>query len=248
MTTGLSYNGTVAGTNSYVEQLANLAVVKLNLSDPADPFTILIPQAITYAENRIYRDLDFLSTVTRSSAYQLTAGNRNMTIPASAFVTIQELNVVTPANITNPDLGTRNPLLPTTKEYLNNVYGALGVTDVPQYFAMIDQSNVVVGPWPNNSYTVEVTGTVRPASLSATNTTTFISLYLPDVFLMASMIFVSGYQRNFGRQADDPAMAQSYESQYKTLLTGAMIEEARKKFQASAWSSMSPPVAASPTR
>jgi len=84
--------------------------------------------------------------------------------------------------------------------------------------------------------------------LSSTNTTTFISLYLPDLFLMASMIFVSGFQHNFGRQSDDPAMAQSYEGQYKTLLTGAMIEEARKKFQASAWSSMSPPVAASPTR
>lgn len=248
MTTGLSYNGTVAGTNSYVEQLANLAVVKLNLADPADPFTILIPQAITYAENRIYRDLDFLSTVTRSSSYQFTAGNRNLTIPASDFVTIQELNVITPANITNPELGTRNPLLPTTKEFLNNVYNALGITAVPEYFAMIDQNNVIVGPWPNNSYTVEVTGTVRPNSLSATNTTTFISLYLPDLFLMASMIFVSGFQRNFGRQSDDPAMAQSYEGQYKTLLTGAMIEEARKKFQASAWSSMSPSVAASPTR
>lgn len=248
MTTGLSYNGSVAGTNSYVEQLANLAVVKLNLADPTDPFTILIPQAITYAENRIYRDLDFLSTVTRSSSYQFTAGNRNLTIPASDFVTIQELNVITPATITNPEQGTRNPLLPTTKEFLNNVYNYLSVTSVPQYFAMIDQNNVIVGPWPNNTYTVEVTGTIRPDSLSATNPTTFISLYLPDVFLMASMIFVSGYQRNFGRQADDPAMAQSYESQYKTLLAGATIEEARKKFQASAWSSMSLPVAATPAR
>ena len=244
MTTGLSYNGSVAGTNSYIQQIANLAVV----SDTDANFLILLPQMISYAENRIYRDLDFLSTVTRSSSYQFTAGNRNLTIPAADFMTIQELNVITPATITNPDQGTRNPLLPTTKEYLNNVYNALGVTAVPQYFAMIDQNNVIVGPWPDNTYTVEVTGTVRPDSLSATNTTTFISLYLPDLFLMASMIFVSGYQRNFGRQADDPAMAQSYESQYKTLLTGAMIEEARKKFQASAWSSMSPPVAASPTR
>lgn len=131
---------------------------------------------------------------------------------------------------------------------INNVYNYLATAGVPQYFAMIDQSNVIVGPWPNNNYTVEVTGTVRPASLSASNPTTFISLYLPDLMLMASMIFISGFQRNFGRQSDDPAMAQSYESQYKALMTGAMIEEARKKFQASAWSSMSPPVAASPTR
>lgn len=244
MTTGLSYNGSVAGTNSYIQQIANLAVV----SDTDANFLILLPQMISYAENRMYRDLDFLSTVTRSSSYQFTAGNRNLTIPAADFMTIQELNVITPATITNPEQGTRNPLLPTTKEFLNNVYSTLGVTAVPEYFAMINQNNVIVGPWPDNTYTVEVTGTVRPASLSSTNQTTFISLYLPDVFLMASMIFVSGYQRNFGRQSDDPAMAQSYEGQYKALLTGAMIEEARKKFQASAWSSMSPPVAATPTR
>lgn len=248
MTTGLSYDGSVAGTASYIAELANLAVVQPNYSDPTDPFVVNLPSAITYAENRIYRELDLLSTVTRSSAYTLTGGNRNLTIPAADFVTIQELNVITPATITDPDQGTRNPLAPASKEMINNVYNYLATAGVPQYFAMIDQSNVIVGPWPNNNYTVEVTGTVRPASLSASNPTTFISLYLPDLMLMASMIFISGFQRNFGRQSDDPAMAQSYESQYKALMTGAMIEEARKKFQASAWSSMSPPVAASPTR
>jgi len=248
VTTGLSYNGTVAGTNSYVEQLANLAVVKLNLADPTDPFTILIPQAITYAENRIYRDLDFLSTVSVNSNYSVSVANRNINVPASAFVTIQEVNLILPANTTIPDNGTRQPLLPTTKEYLNNVYPSPAGLAPPSYFAMIDQNKMIVGPWPDNTYTVEIVGTIRPDSLSSTNTTTFISLYLPDLLLMASMIFVSGYQRNFGRQSDDPAMAQSYESQYKTLMTGATMEEMRKKFQSSAWSSMSLPVVATPTR
>ena len=138
--------------------------------------------------------------------------------------------------------------MPTTKEYINNVYNYFADASVPQYFAMIDQSNMIVGPWANNNYTVEIVGTIRPASLSSTNKTTFLSLYFPELLLMASMIFVSGYQRNFGRQSDDPAMAQSYEGQYKAILAGAVIEEARKKFQASAWSSMSLPVAATPTR
>jgi hypothetical protein len=84
--------------------------------------------------------------------------------------------------------------------------------------------------------------------LSATNTTTFISNYLPDVFIMASMIYVSGYQRNFGRANDDPQMAVSYESQYQALLKSALVEEARKKFDASGWSSQSPSPVATPTR
>jgi hypothetical protein len=65
---------------------------------------------------------------------------------------------------------------------------------------------------------------------------------------MASMIYISAYQRNFGRQSDDPQMAQSYESQYGMLLKSAMVEEARKKYEGAAWSSQAPAPVASPTR
>jgi hypothetical protein len=43
-------------------------------------------------------------------------------------------------------------------------------------------------------------------------------------------------------------MAVTYESQYQALLKGAITEEFRKKFEASGWSSMSPPIVATPTR
>ena len=91
----------------------------------------------------------------------------------------------------------------------------------------------------------EVVGTVRPDSLSSTNQTTFISLYLPDLFLAASMVFVSGYQRDFAlgaSQPNDPGMPINYESQYQTLLKSAGVEEARKKFEAAGWTSMSPEI------
>ena len=237
MTTGLTYS-------TYKTQIATLAVV----SETDANFLIVLPQAITYAENRIYRDLDFLSTVTSSTAYSVAAGNRSLTVPASAFVTIQEINVILPAGSSNLQTGIRSPLIPVTKEYLNFVYPSLTGASSPEYFAMIDQNNMIVGPWPDNNYTVEIVGTVRPDSLSVSNPETFISLYLPDLMIMASMVYVSGYQRNFGRQADDPAMAQSYESQYQALLGPAVVEEARKKFQSGAWSSMSPAPVATPTR
>ena len=57
MTTGLTYT-------TYKTQIATLAVVAEN--DPN--FVAILPQMITYAENRMYRDLDFLSTVTSSTA------------------------------------------------------------------------------------------------------------------------------------------------------------------------------------
>jgi len=43
-------------------------------------------------------------------------------------------------------------------------------------------------------------------------------------------------------------MAMSYETQYQLLLKSAVVEEARKKFDAAAWSSQSPATTASPTR
>lgn len=244
MTTGLSYDGSVAGTNSYIEQIATLAVV-----DAADPnYLIILPQMITYAENRMCRDLDFLSTVTANTNYATVSGIPTVAIAVADFVTLQQVNVITPAGTAVPNNGTRNTLLPATKEFLNLVYPSGSSSALPQYFGMIDQSKITLGPWPDDAYTLELIGTYRPESLSATNKTTFISLYLPDLFIMASMIYVSGYQRNFGRANDEPQMAVTYESQYKGLLQSATVEEARKKFQSSAWTSMSPAVAASPTR
>lgn len=244
MTTGLSYDGSVAGTNSYVQQIATLAVV-----EPNDPnFLIILPQTISYAENRLCRDLDFLSTVTTNINYATTSGVPTVAFQVSDFVTIQQVNAISPAGTSVPNSGTRNPLLPTTKEFLNAVYPSGASAALPQYFAMLNQNTITLGPWPDGAYTLELVGTFRPESLSNTNKSTFISLYLPDLFIMASMIYISGYQRNFGRANDDPQMAVTYESQYKGLLQSAIVEEARKKFQSSAWSSMSPPVAATPAR
>jgi hypothetical protein len=141
-------------------------------------------------------------------------------------------------------------LLPTTKEFLDAVYGSnvVATRGQPKYFAPFNENLFFVGPVPDQSYKVEVVATYRPNTLSATNTVTFISQYLPDLFIMASMIYISAYQRNFGRQSDDPQMAQSYESQYQALLKSAMVEEARKKFEGPGWTSQSPSPISSPTR
>ena len=237
MTTGLNYS-------QYKTLIATLAVV-----DEADPaFNTILPQMITYAENRICRELDFLFTSTSITGYSLTSGSRSVTIPQGTIVVSDQVNIITPAGIVNPDAGTRNPCLPTTKEFLDAVYGSSSYTGMPQYFVPFNDNLFLFGPYADQSYYIEIIGTYRPASLSPTNTTTFISLYLPDLFTMASMIYISGYQRDFGRQSDDPQMAQSYEGQYQLLLKGAMVEEARKKFEASGWSSQSPSPVATPTR
>jgi hypothetical protein len=256
MTTGLTYS-------QYVTQIATMAVVAE--TDPA--FVTILPQMITYAENRMYRDIDFMFTSTslHGVSFVLTPGNRNLSFDinlslnsdaqAGTFVVSEQINLLTDAagnaaSTTNPDACVRVPLLPTTKEFLDAVYGSSLTANrgQPLYFVPFNETLFFVGPVPDQAYPVEVIGTYRPNSLSATNTSTFISLYLPDVFIMASMIYISAYQRNFGRANDDPQMAITYESQYQALLKSAIVEEARKKFDAAGWSSQSPSTVATPTR
>ena len=246
MTTGLSYDGSVSGTTSYVQQIATMAVVESTNPE----FQIILPQCITYAENRMYRDLDFLFTSIATTAYSTTIGSRDIVVPQGTFVVPEQINIITPAGTTDPDLGTRVPLLPTTKEFLDACYGSglAANRGVPQYWVPFDDYHFLVGPYPDASYTCEIVGTYRPDSLSVSNKTTFISLYLPDLFIMASMIYISAYQRNFGRANDDPQMAITYESQYTALLAKADLEENRKKFEAAAWSSQEPSISATPTR
>ena len=237
MTTGLTYS-------QYVTQIATMAVVAAD--DPA--FVEILPQMITYAENRMCRELDFLFTSTALTGYACTVGSRSITIPDGTIVVSEQINIITPAGTANPNAGTRVPCLPTTKEFLDAVYGASSYTGIPQYFVPFNDNLFLVGPFPDENYYVEIVGTFRPSSLSVSNPTTFISLYLPDVMIMASMVYISAYQRNFGRMSDDPAMAQSYEAQYQALIKGASVEEARKKFEASGWSSQSPSAVATPSR
>jgi hypothetical protein len=239
---------------TYKTQIAQMAVV----AEDDTNFLAILPMMIDYANLRICRDLDlvFTSVSLHGEDYVLNAGNRNLSFSqnlpdGTSFVVSEQINLILDASVAgDPDTGTRVPLLPTSKEFLDAVYGSVASSNrgQPKYFTPFNETLFFVGPTPNTNYYVEVVGTIRPAPLSVTVPTTFISQYLPDLMVMASMIYISAYQRNFGKESDDPQMAMSYESQYQLLLKSATVEEARKKFDAAGWSSQSPAVVASPTR
>lgn len=214
--------------NTYVAALAS-AIVE---SPTGTDFLGILPDIIDYAEQRIYRDLDLLATVSTDTTQALVVGSRQVQYPSGRFVTIVSVNVVVPVSAMAPDLGTRNPLVPTSRAVLDATWGAGAPAALPQYFAMLNDRTFLVGPWPDQAYPVETVGTARPAPLSAANPTTFLTLYLPDLFLAASMIFASGWQQNFGSQSDNPQMAVSWSAQYDALLASAGAEEMRRKFYA----------------
>lgn len=212
-------------------------------------FLAMIPNAIDDAEQRIYRELDLLATVVTDATGITTASNRNFAIPGgNAFRVIQDMNIITPAGVTDPELGTRNPLLPVSKEVLDVLFPSVAAAGVPQYVARVTQSTVVLGPWPLAAYTVEVVGTQFPPPLSASNDTTFLTQYLPDLFLAAAMVYGAAWQQNFSAMGDNPPQGTNWESHFKTLLTSASVEEFRKKFGSEGWSDKQPDPIATPPR
>lgn len=258
VTNPLTYNG-------YVTQVATMAVVNtqtvdgiVSSTDPA--FNTIIPQMLNYAEMRIQRDIDFLQNTARQT-FAITSPTTNyVEISNAKFKTVETVNAW---NYSNTEV--LATLLPTTKEFIQNVYPVSYTASnwgLPKYFYLLGDytsqliNKLYIAPQSSDYITLEVIGSSYMDSLytysanaaEAQSSTTYISTYLPDMLVIASMIYISAYQRNFGRQSDDPAMAQSYEAQYKALLPSALSEEGKKSFQASAWSSMSIPAIATPTR
>lgn len=229
-----------------VSSLANLMACQASNAN----FLIDLPNIFEDAELRCYRALDLLNTSTRDSANAMTAGNRNFSFPSTngTFVVTEEINVITPAGTTNPESGTRNALVPASQEMLNMMWPSVAGSTVPQYFAMVDQGLIIVGPWPAAAYQVEVVGTIRPATLASTNVTTILSVYFPDLFLAACMVRAAGFQKNYGAAVDDPKQAVTWESHFQALLAGADIEEARKSFEGQGWSPNQPVPITTPPR
>lgn len=231
---------------TYISVISNMLVV-----DPTDPnFVAIMPDVIDYAEQRIYREADLLNTVVRDSSATLSVGTRTFNLPTSLgrFVVTNGFNVITPASQTAPDNGTRNQLVAQSLDYMDAAWPSAASAGLPVCYAMVTDQQIAVGPFPDASYTVEVKGTIRPEPLSATNTTTYLTNFLPDLFVAASMIFGAGYQKNFGAQSDDPRMSSSWEDQYTKLFASANVEEMRKKYASGAWGSLQPTPLASPSR
>lgn len=216
--------------STYISTIANLTVYSESDAD----FVQIMPSAIDYAEDRVYRELNLLATIVRNSSSTLTANSRNFALPTDlgVFQTVTEINVITPSSASVIS-GTRNPLAKASLSFLDFLYpteAAPSTPSVPTLYAPVNNTTIAVGAAPDAAYPVEVVGTIQPTPLSSGNPTTYLTTYLPDLFVAASMVFMSGFMRNFGAQADDPKMAVSWEGEYQKLFASADQLETRRRY------------------
>jgi hypothetical protein len=219
--------------------------LEVEITDPTsatpstDPnFNAMIPAVIDYVEGRIQNDLDLMNNYVTDNSGVLSPNSRIFTLPTTTYnwVIVSQINLVVG--------GVRKAaLLNTTKEFMDAAYpsdAALGSPSYPAYWAPFNNKIIFVGPAPDLAYGIEVTGNVDVPKLSSTNTSNWITLNLPELYSVGSMVRWSAYQRNWGTQSDDPKMAVSYESQYQTLLQAANGQEVRKLFKSAGWTARQP--------
>lgn len=231
---------------AYVNQISNLLVIPS--SDPN--FVTMLPGMISYAENRIYRELDLLAVQITDASATVSSGNRNFALPTTygTYITADYINIITPAG-TLSSAGSRVPLMPVDRSFIDLVYpSGQTVTGTPEYYAMASNTEVLLGPSPDAGYYAEVIGVQRPSALSSNNSSTVLTQYVPDLFVAASLIFGFGYSRDFGGMSDNPGAAQSWENQYNLLFKSAGVEQARAKFESEGWTSQQPSPVATPPR
>jgi len=205
--------------------------------DPSNAdFLTILPTLIDTAEQLCYRELDLLAALVTVTA-TASANNRLLTLPTgSGHLLVVDSVAAIDAG------GTRHMMVPATRETIDFLYPTNTASFSPSYpsiFARYDDLTLIYGPPPDSGYTVEIVSTIRPAALTAVNTATYLSQYLPDLFLAAAMVSAMGWMKNFGAQSDDPKSSVSWQNEYNVRLASAQKEERRKQYVAAM---SSPPV------
>jgi len=225
--------------------------------DPPD-FAALFPQAVQYAENRIYREITPLCQRQQNATVQTVANSRQVDLTAqtpSPVIVVEGVALIGPAG-TQPAAGTRYTYDLTSLDWIDTTWPNEATTVSPtdaeyigRYCAMRDNAVLVVAPTPDAAYVVEVTGLYAPTPLSDTNPTTYLLSTYPELMQAACMVWLTGWlQRNYGAQSDDPRQAVSHETQYSSLRDSALAQEQRMRGQGTGWSANLPTPMAQPAR
>jgi hypothetical protein len=238
--------------SSFVSEIATITVISSNVLVNGDNnFQGIMPAIIDYMEGRLWRDLDLPVVRVTDTSVTCSSGVRTIALSTTqgTLLVVETLNLLTSAGTTSSN-GVRVPITPASKAVIDMIYPTAlsSQCGLPEFFARVTDTEIMFGPTPDQAYGTEVIGTTRPAPLSATNSTTWLSANVPDLCIATGMIFAAGHMRDFGAQSDNPQMAQSWETQYQNLIKSMNIDSLRMKFQSVAWTQQIPTPLATPPR
>ena len=169
---------------------------------------------IENAEFRILRDVDSDNNRRYVSA-QLVAGSRFIDTPTDLLV-IRSAQIVDSDGVGQSD--NRDFLQYRDTSFMSE-FNPTATTGVPKYYSNWDEDTIVVAPTPNATFTIQLNYILKPAGLSSTVPTTYLSLNFPNGLLYACL--VEAY--SFLKGPND--LLQLYEGKYKQAVEGFSIEQ-----------------------
>jgi hypothetical protein len=149
-----------------------------------------LPELINFAERRISTEMKVLGFVV-PAVMTLQAGLTVYAKPDRWRKTISW-------NVGNSPSGTivRNQIFPRSYEYLRSywpddtqtTFTTFGVFGPPKFYADYNYQNYIVAPTPDQAYPAELVYYEEPALLDSTNQTNFITQYIPNLLLYATLL------------------------------------------------------------
>ena len=207
-------------------------IYELQASDATDTdLTSQVPNIIGDAELACLRDLDPVYARKYDQALTVTGGTALVSLPADCWI-IRKLTLMT---------GTvRSELTPRQKSYLDEFWSDQTVTGTPKHYATPVEGSILVAPTPAGGTVITCDYTFRPATLSATNPTTWLSTNYPDLLFFAAAVWIAGFTKAYG--GEDPQGPGFWQSRYTYALAAARNEEARKKGEPMQEQGPTPPI------
>ena len=166
---------------------------------------------IENAELRIFRDVDSDNN-RRYATANLVVNQRFIDLPDNALV-------IRSAQIVDGGSGSTRNFLEYRDTSFMSEFNNLEVQGTPKYYSNWDENTIVVAPTPDQTYTIQLNYILKPAGLSSTVPTTYLSLQFPNGLLYACL--VEAY--SFLKGPND--LLQLYEGKYNEVVEGFSIEQ-----------------------
>jgi hypothetical protein len=169
---------------TYAGLLADLVAFT---EDNSNEFLANVDTIIGLAEARIKRDLDLEIFQSEISVGSTVSGTRTISRPASLLATSSLWITSSSAKVM---------LESRSYDFCLTYAPTVATTGTPLYYAEIDTSNFYLVPTPNATITVTALGTIRPAGLSSTNTTSWFGTNCGDLLLAACLVESERFLKN----------------------------------------------------
>jgi hypothetical protein len=166
-------------------------------------FVSQVPTFVQLAEERIYNSVQ-IPAIRKNQIGTLTTSNKYLSLPTDWLATFS-LAVI------DPTTEAQTFLLDKDVNFIREAYPDPGDTGVPQHYAQFDYNTLIVGPTPDQGYSVELHYYYYPQSI-VTAGTSWLGDNFETVLLYGALREAAVFQKQ------EPDIIANYEAKYQESL------------------------------